>query len=117
LPAAYQCSGRTHSQQTQGWATICPNKEGRSKEAGKGLAVSTSNRLFDRCSGEKAAQASGGNQAEMPEGREQKNVVPDQADGKRSSEPRHAEGTKGSQWGGKGICGARRCGTGDSAGV
>ncbi len=79
--------------------------------------ASTSKRLFDRCSGEKAAQASGRNQAEMPEGREHKNVVPDQADGKRSSEPKRAEGTKGSQQGGKGIRGARRCGTGDSAGV
>jgi hypothetical protein len=75
---------------------MCPNKEGRSKEAGEGLAVSTSKRLFDRCSGEKAAQVSSRNQAEMPEGREQKNVVPDQADGKRSSEPKRAEGTKGS---------------------
>jgi hypothetical protein len=54
-----------------------------------------------------AAQASGRNQAEMPEGREQQNVIPDQADGKRSSEPKRAEGTKGSQRGGKGIRGAR----------
>jgi hypothetical protein len=117
LPAAYQRSGRTHSRQTQGWATICPNKEGRSKEAGKGLTASTSKRLFDRCSGEIAAQASGRNQAEMPEGREQKNVVPDQADGKRFSEPKRAEGTKSSQWGGEEIRGAIRCGTGNSAGV
>ncbi len=96
---------------------LCPNKEGRSKEAGKGLMASTSKRLFDRCSGKKPAQASSRNQAEMPEGREQKNVIPDQADGKSSSEPKRAEGTKSSQRGGEGIRGARRCATGNSAGV
>jgi hypothetical protein len=65
----------------------------------------------------KATQTSGHNQAVVPEGRKQKNVVSYLADGQRPSEPTCVMGTKGSQWGAKGIRCARRRGTGDSVGV